>query len=242
MPRHIITSKLAQSNYAGDRVSNQGQELSGQGARFIDLTDNNKSTKNIILPDTVLPEISPTPPPKKPTSRSAIPIPKQAAPEDSKPLEEIVKTEEEAKEEQAETATTVADTPVKAPTQSDKYTDKLIKLIPIESISVYAALNGVLPELNVTPIWDFLVLLLVIIGNLAYMRNADAQIGLKQLSIHTLALILWVYTLGGPFERSFVNYNPLLGSVLVPLFVFLVPLINTDWFRPRVDNVNTVTT
>lgn len=49
-----------------------------------------------------------------------------------------------------------------------------------------------------------------------------------QLAIATVAFAVWVFYLGGPFKLTFADpswYRPTYGAVLLPLYTFLIPLI-----------------
>jgi hypothetical protein len=48
-----------------------------------------------------------------------------------------------------------------------------------------------------------------------------------QLAVSTFAFGVWVFALGGAFT-SLSWYEPFLGSVMLVLFTFFVPLISPD--------------
>jgi hypothetical protein len=47
---------------------------------------------------------------------------------------------------------------------------------------------------------------------------------LLQLGISTIAFVVWVFALGGPFA-TVSWYQPIYGALLLPIFTFFVPMI-----------------
>lgn len=110
----------------------------------------------------------------------------------------------------------------------DEYSARLVKLIPAESIATYTALNGILgaSPTNITPILDWFVFLIVLVGTPFYLKKADAQIGRRQLIISCIAFVAFSLAQGAVFQRQWVEYSPMYGALLVPIVVFVAPLIH----------------
>lgn len=109
----------------------------------------------------------------------------------------------------------------------DGYLERLLKLIPAETVAVYLFLDGVLrsalvsdPTLNT---WLWAVFGLIAVGNILYWKRTGV-LDAKQFVVLTVAYGVWIFTIGGPFTAlSF--YKPFMGSVLLGLFTFFLPSI-----------------
>lgn len=115
----------------------------------------------------------------------------------------------------------------------DTYLDRLLKLIPAEVVALYLFLEGVLQsalnepdELGQLQGWLWGVFIVLIIGNVLFLRRYQQVKDVAQTVLLSLALVIWVLTLGGPFEYLDF-YRPFMGSVLLGLFTFFVPLFYT---------------
>jgi hypothetical protein len=109
----------------------------------------------------------------------------------------------------------------------DQYTDRLMKYIPGEVVSLFILLNGLasnapeaIPKVPVQ--WAVFVLLLA--GTWLYLQRIQKVTKRQQLLISTVAFVVWVFFLGGPFQ-SFSWYNEFYGTFLLPLYTFGVGLI-----------------
>ena len=111
--------------------------------------------------------------------------------------------------------------------RGDKYVDKVLKLIPAETVAVYMSLDGVLRSALVQresslQNWLWVTFVGIAIGNVLYLRQV-AQVGeAGQVAILTAAFIVWVFTIGGPFS-TYAWYEPFMGSVILGLFTFIAP-------------------
>lgn len=128
---------------------------------------------------------------------------------------------------------------------ADEYTDRLLKYIPAESVSVYAfidkALQGYygLNEKGIPTLrpedpmmawlsWAFFIV--VLIGTPFYLRQQrlpGQPWGLHAV-LATLAFVCWAYTLGGSVFVMNGWYNLLLAAVAAPIFTFAAGI-----FQPR---------
>ncbi len=107
------------------------------------------------------------------------------------------------------------------------YLERLLKMIPAEVISLYLVGSGLIPadQRIALLVWSVLCLagLLVIraYGTADRLRNLPTD--WVHVAISALAFVIWVYSLGGPFE-AFGLYIPYVGSLLVLAWTFFVPL------------------
>jgi len=108
----------------------------------------------------------------------------------------------------------------------DEYVEKILKLIPAETVAVYLSLDGVLSSAlsgQQLRIWLWVIFVLVLVGNILYLRRAKVT-AVSQLTLMSVAFGIWVLALGGPFAL-FEWYRPFMGSVVLTLFTFfLAPL------------------
>ncbi len=121
----------------------------------------------------------------------------------------------------------LAATPPKTETPSS-YLDRLMKMLPAEVLSLYLVGSGIIP--NDAPRGVLLGWFLICLAGVIALRiwgTSDKQIGLPvdwwHVVISTVAFIIWVYTIGGPFKLYGIHVE-YLGSLLVLVWTFFVPL------------------
>ncbi len=109
----------------------------------------------------------------------------------------------------------------------DDYVDRLMKLIPADTVALYLSLDGIVrsglkgdPALST---WMWALFVVVVVGNVLYWRKTGVT-DVVQYVVLTLAFVVWVFTIGGPFH-DLPWYKPFMGSVLLGLFTFFAPLL-----------------
>jgi hypothetical protein len=116
----------------------------------------------------------------------------------------------------------------------DNYTNRLMKLIPGESIAAFTAANNVLKSLqDLSPVIDWIVFFVFCAGTSLYIKAVDNYTRLLQIFITTLSFIVYVFTIGGPFERHLSWYNAqyaVIASILFTFIVFAPPFLNNEKF------------
>jgi hypothetical protein len=106
------------------------------------------------------------------------------------------------------------------------YLDRLLKMIPGEVVGLYLVGSGIIPtdEGIVQVIWTVVCLIGVVLirayGTADPTNNQPSQWG--PVLIASVAFIIWVYTLGGPFA-TFNLHVPYIGSLLILAWTFFVP-------------------
>jgi hypothetical protein len=113
----------------------------------------------------------------------------------------------------------------------DTYTDKLIKYIPADIVAGWTAVNGMIAgrdaDQQATLLWIVFIFGLVITP--LWIARVTGRSGMKpartQIVISTIAFVVWVFALGGPFA-GLSWYDPIYGSLLLVGFTFVVPIIN----------------
>lgn len=110
----------------------------------------------------------------------------------------------------------------------DSYSDKLIKYIPADVVGAWIATKGIIEgagkdfSKEIT-LWIAFGVGVVITCLWTYQRTKDPEKkpAITQISLSTLAFVVWTIATGAPF-----SWNPTIGSLLLILFTLLVPLIN----------------
>lgn len=114
---------------------------------------------------------------------------------------------------------------VSAADQTDGYVDKIIKLIPGEVVALYITLAGILAAGGMsssTMIW--VIFFVCLIGTPLYLNRISHVGNTVQIGISTVAYIVWVFALGGPFA-TLSWYLPIYGALLLPIFTFFAPMV-----------------
>ncbi len=115
----------------------------------------------------------------------------------------------------------------------DTYTDKLIKYIPADIVAGWTAVSGLIAGRDAdqqgTLLWVVFLVALVITP--LWISRVTGRSGMKpattQIVISTVAFVVWVFALGGPFA-GLSWYDPVYGSLLLIGFTFIVPIINPN--------------
>jgi len=120
-----------------------------------------------------------------------------------------------------------ADVAGPTPQVPDEYLSKVLKLIPAEVVSLYIALAGIIvvggQAVNGEALFWF-IFVVCLIGTPLYLMKITKVGDLLQLGISTIAFVVWVFALGGPFA-TVSWYQPIYGALLLPIFTFFVPMI-----------------
>jgi hypothetical protein len=112
------------------------------------------------------------------------------------------------------------------PVSKDGYFDRLFKYIPAEVVAGYIFVLGTVKQLtdpNEIKTFQWLLYLVFCALTPLYLWRVQKVLKLQQHIISLLSFAVWAFTLGGPFEQ-FSWYNPVYGSVILPVFTLLVAL------------------
>lgn len=116
---------------------------------------------------------------------------------------------------------------------NSQYVSKLIKLIPAESIGLFVTIDNIIKSTraNANPIPDTVswITFIVLIGVTVFItyltsNNKNLKIAYKQIIISTIAFIVWVFALGGPFLLC-SWYRSEYGAIILPIYSVLAPLM-----------------
>ncbi len=108
---------------------------------------------------------------------------------------------------------------------TQEYQDKIVKLIPTEIVGAYMVLAGIIPteyaRAGTSTVSGILLLLTPLyLWRLSKVRNKI------QLFVTTMSFVVWVYSLGGPFQ-AWNLYYPWLGSIILILWSLCIPIFVT---------------
>lgn len=109
----------------------------------------------------------------------------------------------------------------------DKYTDRLMKYIPTEVISIFVLTNGILRTADTQiPQKTAEILRWLIFGFLfaitpVYLARVLEVKKKQHWIIAAISFAVWVFSIGGPFA-SLGWYHPIYGALLLPLYTFSI--------------------
>lgn len=111
----------------------------------------------------------------------------------------------------------------------DATSERIAKYIPTEVVSVYVAIDSIIKAAGETSnTFFFGIFLILTIATPLYMWRVTDEPGkphaYTQIIVATIAFILWVFALGGPFS-NFAWYKPYQAAVILALYTLFVPII-----------------
>jgi len=114
---------------------------------------------------------------------------------------------------------------------TQSYFDKAVKLVPTEIVGAYMVLAGVIgvdattaPTDKLSKILLQIVFFVLLVLTPLYLWFISKVTNKVQLVVTTLAFVLWIYTLGGPFVVWGI-YEAKIAAVLLTLWSLIIPLI-----------------
>lgn len=109
---------------------------------------------------------------------------------------------------------------------SDDYMSRLLKNIPSEIVGVYIAASGIPVAQNST--WILWVIFALCLVATPFWLIFKQQVrSWPQIVLTSIAFVIWVMTLGGPFSSLWPEVT-MLGSILLILFTgIFAPLISS---------------
>lgn len=109
----------------------------------------------------------------------------------------------------------------------DKYTDRLIKMIPADVVAAYLACNATIAQFAGPAKLYWIVLCIILALLPVYLVRLMQVTDILQIVIMCLAFLLWCSTNDQPFKQLFES-NPtqrqLYSTLALTLFTFGVPL------------------
>ena len=107
------------------------------------------------------------------------------------------------------------------------YLDRLLKMIPAEVIGLYLVGSGVIPHDQTAGLAIWAVVCLIGLFAVRIYGTSDPAASLPpdwtHIIISAVAFVIWVYSLGGPFQDAGL-YVPWIGSLAILAWTFFVPI------------------
>ncbi len=114
---------------------------------------------------------------------------------------------------------------VDVPVEPDKYMLRLLKYIPTEIIALYVTLEAIVHSLTPVDLGLYwIIFIFCFAATPLYLWRKEKVYKILQLTISTIAFLVWVFTMGGPFI-SLGWYRSIYGALGLPVYTFLVALI-----------------
>ncbi len=109
----------------------------------------------------------------------------------------------------------------------ETYQQKLFQLIPAEIVALYLTLEAIYlssrTDLSTIVYWGLFVFCLALCP--VYLSKLQSVVNRRQLVFSTGAFVVWIITLGGPFEFTFADsWTATYGALLLPMYTALTPL------------------
>jgi hypothetical protein len=107
----------------------------------------------------------------------------------------------------------------------DTWNDRIVKFIPVEAVGMYLALDGLIRSGNSDPMSRRIMLAIALgvslLFTVVYLKKIQKIRRQSQIAVSIVALIAWVFALGGCFQ-TFAFYSPWQGTaVLIVVTTFL---------------------
>jgi hypothetical protein len=149
-------------------------------------------------------------------------------------MERTIITRPTARKSAAQTASESSVTPQASIQKADSYQAQFLKLIPVEVLSAYITIEGLLsgsilpkqdPRLYAGLIWGVFIVLTVV--NPLYLRHVTKVKDRRQIGLSAGAFVIYVVSLGGPFatlggDEAIIR---LLGSILIPIYTLIALIV-----------------
>jgi hypothetical protein len=109
-------------------------------------------------------------------------------------------------------------------TKPDGYFDRLMKLIPGETVALYLTLYGILMSDGRNPPVQWIIVGVALVFNMFYMRLAQKVTDIPQLALIEAAVVVWIISLHGA-QLLPPWYQLKYGSALMVLFTAAAPML-----------------
>lgn len=116
------------------------------------------------------------------------------------------------------------------PLTRDGYFDRLFKYIPAELVAGYIFVLGVVKQLTDAgeiKVFQWILFFVFCILTPLYLWRVQKVLKIQQHVISLLSFVVWAFALGGPFALC-GWYNPVYGSILLPVFTLLVAILEAN--------------
>jgi len=116
------------------------------------------------------------------------------------------------------------------PAKADDYFDRLMKYIPVEIITAYLLIDGIIRSLLQPGALTWGLILVFLAGAVGTWFFAQQVLGITrrvQLTMSVIAFVVWVFAIGGWFS-TLQFWVPGWGTIAVIIFGVLVKVVKLD--------------
>ncbi len=109
----------------------------------------------------------------------------------------------------------------------DDYLTKILKYIPAEVVALYVTLYNIAYAARADIPFTLIVWIIFgigIIGTVLYLLRVAKVNDWSQITVSTIAFVVWVFALGGPFSHC-AWYQPAYGALILPIYTFFMPIM-----------------
>jgi len=112
----------------------------------------------------------------------------------------------------------------------DEYLSRLIKYIPTEIIALFVFIHPLLPTNDPDiQLYNWVLFFFCVIVTPFYLYRLQKVIKATQLTISTLACVIWVFAIGGPFAYwGWYKNHQFVAAVLPALYTFVIPIFQAE--------------
>lgn len=110
------------------------------------------------------------------------------------------------------------------------FQDKVVKLIPTEIVGAYMVLVGAIP-VGQEKIGTLIISGVLLLLTPLYLWKLSGVTNVLQMAATSFSFIVWVYSLGGPFQAWGV-YSPGWASIALIIWTLAIPLIVSPKAQP----------
>ena len=131
-------------------------------------------------------------------------------------------------------------------TRSDNYAERLLKMIPAESVALFITLEGIIsqsPDSKLFGILTWSVFGICLLFTPLYLRSIGGVKKISQILITMIAFVIWALTIGDSLQtaigaclgideegmKQFERDYSLITTLLLPIFTAFVPL----FYKPK---------
>ncbi len=120
----------------------------------------------------------------------------------------------------------------------DGYRDKLVKYIPAEVVSFYISADLLIRSSNSSAsnqrVLGWIVFIFLLIMTPVYLRRLQGVKRGLQLFLSTLAFVVWVFAMGGPFlQWAWIAENRIVGGLVLMAYTIAIPVVDPDLFSRK---------
>jgi len=118
-------------------------------------------------------------------------------------------------------------------TPENKYTDRLLKLVPAEIVAAFLAIKSAIPpntaNTETASMVVFFVLLVLVPFYLTLLLKVHSKL---QIAVSMISFVIWAFSMGG-LSAFFPNWEDYYNSIIIILWAVAFPLLKYDPPSPR---------